>query len=379
VLHALAPGPVGGLESVVEMLAREWRGQGGRVAIAMSLGPGTSVPAGLAALAPAGVDLFPIWTPPRAYWREREEFRRIFREWGPTVVHTHGYRADLVAGLAATALCLPRVSTLHGFTGGGWKNRLYEWLQRASARKCDGVIAVSAPIRERLIRSRVPAERVHLIPNALAARHATLTREAARAELGLPVQGLIIGWVGRLSREKGPDVLVEAMPLLGETFQLVSVIGEGPEGHGLRLLADELGMADRIRWHGLIPDAARLYSAFDCMVLSSRTEGTPIVLLEAMAAGVPVVATRVGGVPDVIREGEGLLVPAEDPAALAAAIHYALTDRAEALSRASRAVARVTQDYAPGPWLDRHADLYRLILAKRKTDSGRASRRGAGV
>jgi glycosyltransferase involved in cell wall biosynthesis len=84
-----------------------------------------------------------------------------------------------------------------------------------------------------------------------------------------------------------------------------------------------------------------------------------------MAAGIPVVATRVGGVPDVVRDEEALLVPPEDAGALAAAIHQALTDRPGAVSRAARAATRVRQDYAPGPWLDRHADLYRRILAQR--------------
>jgi glycosyltransferase involved in cell wall biosynthesis len=334
------------------------------VAIAMALDPGAPVPAGLAALAAAGVELFPFWTPPRAYWRERADYLRIFREWRPAVVHSHGYRADLLAGPAAGALGLPRVSTFHGFTGGGWKNRLYEHLQIRAARRSDAVIAVSAPIRERLLRSRLSLDRVHLIPNALARRDAVLDRAAARAELGLAPEATVIGWVGRLSPEKGPDVLLRAVPHLGDPSWQVSLIGDGPLKSELLQVGDQLRIADRVRWHGLIPDAARCYAAFDCLVLSSRTEGTPIVLLEAMAGGIPVIATRVGGIPDVMREGEGLLVAPDDPAALAIAVQMALTDRAGARDRAARAATRVAVDYAPGPWLDRHAELYRSILAK---------------
>jgi len=364
VLHALAPAPVGGLESVVTMLAREWVNRGGRAAIAMALDPGAAVPAGIAEIAAVGVDLFPFWTRPRAYWRERNEYLGIFQRWQPAVVHSHGYRADLLAAPAARVLGLPRVSTFHGFTGGGWKNRLYEYLQVRAARRYDAVIAVSAPIRERLIRSHVRAARIHLIPNALARRASMLDRAAARTELGLPQGATVIGWVGRLSPEKGPDVLLQAVPLLGDPNWQVSVIGDGPQKTELQRESDRQGVADRIRWHGLVPDAARCYAAFDCLVLSSRTEGTPIVLLEAMAGGIPVIATRVGGVPDVLREGEGILVTPEDPAALAAAVRTVLTDRADAAIRAARAATRVARDYAPEPWIDRHAEVYRSLLAK---------------
>ena len=370
VLHALAPGPVGGLESVVSMLAREWAGRGGGAALAMALDPGVPVPAGLAALAAAGVDLFPFWTPPRAYWRERADYLRIFREWRPAVVHSHGYRADVLAGPAAGVLGLPRVSTFHGFTGGGWKNRLYEYLQIRAARRCDAAIAVSAPIRVRLLASRVSPARVHLIPNALARREAVLDRTAARAVLGLDPTATVIGWVGRLSPEKGPDILLRAIPHLADPAWRVSMIGDGPLRAQLQELVDQLGLADRVSWHGLIPDAARCYAAFDCLVLSSRTEGTPIVLLEAMAGGIPVIATRVGGVPDVVREDEALLVAPDDPAALAAAVGTALADRAGARGRAARAATRVAGDYAPGPWLDRHAELYRSILARGPGQNG---------
>jgi glycosyltransferase involved in cell wall biosynthesis len=205
---------------------------------------------------------------------------------------------------------------------------------------------------------------VHLVPNALAPRAAVLDRANARAELGLAPEATVIGWVGRLSAEKGPDVLLHSVPDLGDPGWQVSLIGDGPLKSELQSQAVQLRIAARVRWHGLIPDAARCYAAFDCLVLSSRTEGTPIVLLEAMAGGIPVVATRVGGVPDVMREDEGLLVPPEDPAALAAAVRAVLADRGTAASRAARAAARIARDYAPGPWLDRHAELYRSILAK---------------
>ena len=115
------------------------------------------------------------------------------------------------------------------------------------------------------------------------------------------------------------------------------------------------------RWHGLLPDAARYLPAFDLYVLSSRTEGTPISLLEAIHAGVPAIATAVGGVPDVTGPDGALLVPPNDPAALAGAIRAAVNDSAAARDRAGRAAARVAALYALEPWLDRHDAIYRSL------------------
>jgi len=366
ILHALAPAPVGGLESVVTMLAREWSARGHPVALALALDAGATVPEQFAELNGAGVELFPRWTSARRYLAERAAYRETFAKWRPDIVHTHGYRADLLAGSAAQSLGLTRVTTFHGFTGGDWKNRLYERLQIRSARSCDAVIAVSRPVRERLVHSRVAPERVHLIPNALSRFEGGLDRSAARQELGLPEQGAVIGWVGRFSYEKAPDVLVRAIPLLSDASWQVSFIGDGAERRTARRLADELGVSNRIRWHGQISAAARCYAAFDCLVLSSRTEGTPIVLLEAMARGVPVVATRVGGVPDAMSEDEGWLVPSENPQALANAIGQVITQRAMTAGRTNRAKVRVNRDHSAGPWIERHAALYQTLLSKRK-------------
>src|SRR5439155_8355849 len=116
-----------------------------------------------------------------------------------------------------------------------------------------------------------------------------------------------------------------------------------------------------LRLHGTIPDVGRQFAAFDVFVLSSHTEGTPIVLFEAMAAGVPIVATRVGGVPDVVSPAEAALVAPADPVALAAEIRAVYRDPAVARARAQRASARLRRDFALAPWLDRYAAIYRLV------------------
>src|SRR6185503_10335621 len=149
-----------------------------------------------------------------------------------------------------------------------------------------------------LSESGVPPDRIRLMPNAWSGE-APLPREVAREKLGLPQNGWIIGWVGRLSGEKGPDVMLRAFRRLPPEAQL-SVVGDGPLRTSLEGEARAENLGDRVRWHGSVPDAGRLMTAFDAVALSSRTEGTPMTVLEAMAAGVPVVATSVGGVPDLL-------------------------------------------------------------------------------
>jgi glycosyltransferase involved in cell wall biosynthesis len=279
----------------------------------------------------------------------------------PDVVHTHGYRPDVLASGVARGLGLATATTVHGFTGGDLKNRMYEWLQRRSFRRFGAVVAVSKPLVEQLARGGVPRDRIHLVPNAWssAARH--LTREQARAKLGITDQGFRIGWVGRLSREKGADLLLEALARLPDPAFRVSFIGDGRERTALAARAAALGVADRVQWHGTVPDAGALYAAFDCYALSSRTEGTPIVLFEAMAARVPIVAAAVGGVPDVVRSGEGLLVPPESPAALAEAIGHVRADPAGAESRAAAAEAALGTRFSPERWLERYDAIYHAL------------------
>jgi len=276
-------------------------------------------------------------------------------------VHTHGYRPDVVDAAAARRLGIPTVTTVHGFTRGDWKNRLYEYLQRRAHRRFDAVVAVSRPLAEQLIEDGVPAHRVHLVQNAWQETAPPLDRPAARRAIGLREDGFLIGWVGRLSGEKGPDLLLDALVHLTDLPVTVSVVGNGSEHRSLAARARRLGVERLVRWHGTVPDAGRCFAAFDVFVLSSHTEGTPIVLFEAMAAGVPIVTARVGGVPDVVSAAEAVLVPPADPVALAAAIRQVYYDPAMARARAQRARARLLTDFTVTPWISRYDAIYKLV------------------
>ena len=360
ILHIAAPGRAGGLESVVLDLSGGLKRMGHRVALAAVLDPGSEahpVPDRAEGL---GVEVRRVVVPPRAYRSEYRLLRQVVAELEPDVVHTHGYRADLIGGLAARRAGVPWVSTVHGFTGGGRKNRCYEWLQVRAYRRAQAVVAVSRPIRDRLVREGVLPDRVRVMPNAWSPKP-SLPREEARRRLGIAGSAPVVGWVGRLTREKGADLFLEALALLPNRAWVASIVGEGRERPALEAQAARLGIADRVRWHGLVPDAAAIYPAFDAWVLSSRTEGTPIALFEAMAARVPAVVTSVGGVPDVVTPFEALLVRPEDPAALATAIGNLLAEGDGAAARGEAAFRRLSARYAPTGWLDAHVALYRSL------------------
>ena len=356
--HVVRPGLVGGIESVVRGLTTGLSARGHDVTVFSLEDSSAPVNAFRSIAGQVRVELVPA--PARRYLSHRRSLTAAFVASGVDVVHTHGYHADVVGILAASGLGRPVVSTAHGFAGGSTRNQVYEWIDRRFLRRADEVVAVSRPLVERLVRSGVDRARIQLIPNGLSTGSSPVGREAARQALGLPPAGLIAGWVGRLSEEKGPDVFVRTVPLLPKAWG-ASIVGSGPMGDRLREEAGALGVADRIQWHGVVPDAGRLLSAFDVLVLSSRTEGTPMVVLEAMAARVPLVVTAVGGVPDVVNEHEAILVPSNAPEALAAALVNLMDQPGPARARVEQASRRLVADFSASRWLDRHEALYRRL------------------
>ena len=361
ILHVTAPARIGGLESVVIGLAGGQRAAGHRVHTVAVVEESDSDHPFMTALREKGVEVHELVIASRAYRRERQMVMDLCRRVQPDVVHTHGHRPDVVDGPVARRLGIPTVTTAHGFARGkGWKSRVGESIQRRAFRQFDCVIAVSRPLAEELRAAGVSPDRVHLLSNAWSDTTARLGRDEARAALGLAPDALHVGWVGRFSPEKGASVLLSALGHLEDLPLSVSLVGEGRERGSLEMQAMQLKIP--VRFHGAVEGAGRYFSAFDVFVLSSHTEGTPIVLFEAMAAGTPIVATRVGGVPDVVSPAEALLVPANDPIALAGAIREALTDGDGARARIDAARKRLQVDFDSAHWIRRQEALYRSVL-----------------
>lgn len=361
ILHIAAPAAVGGMETVVQTLAIGHNQMGHRVGVAAVVGAGQETHPFLEPLLKASVEVFPMPLARRAYLTERGLVRELCRHFRPDVVHTHGFRPDVVDADVARRLGLPTVTTVHGPSRMGGKAHVYEFIQRKLLRRFDAVVAVSRPIAEGVRSDGVPENRIYIVPNACPENIGRLDRRAARRALGLPGDGFVVGWVGRLISAKGADVFLKALAMLNDLPLLASVVGDGIERPGLEARARSIGLNGRVTFHGSVEHAAQLFPAFDLFVLSSRTEGTPITLLEAMAAEIPIVATRVGGVPDVVCESEAYLVPSEDPVALAGAIRMACDDPYGAKERAGRARGRLSSDFTIFNWLSRYEQIYQEI------------------
>ena len=362
----LAPAAYGGLESVVCALTAGLVGRGHAVHIAPVLDGAPGGHPFVRAAALTGATVHPILAPGRSYLSERRATIALCRTLGPDVVHTHGYRADVIDAPAARRAGFGTITTVHGFTSGDWRNRLYEAVQMRAFRRFDAAVAVSQPLAEVLARRGVPASRLRTIVNAWRPASQPAERAEARRALGVSADGFRVGFVGRLTREKGADLLIQAVARLHQEGIAVSVVGDGGERRALETLAGRLGVAEGVTWHGVVPDAGRLMRAFDVLVMPSRTEGTPIALFEAMAASVPVVAAAVGGVPDVVGDAGAVLVPADRPDALADAILQVRSDPASAGRRAATARRRLDDRFGEGPWLDAYERLYAEV-AKRRT------------
>lgn len=361
VLHVIAPAPAGGAESVVLALAAGLGTRGRRTAIAAIVDDESPHPF-VDECRARGLTTHTVSAGHRRYLAQAQAIAGVARREGSRVIHTHGFHSDVLGAWGAQLARLPVVTTLHGFTGGGIRSVIYDLPLRLVHRNAAAIIAVSAAIATRLAARGVRPHRMHHIPNAWAPSTPSLTRDAARVALGIDDDAPRLGWVGRLSHEKGADLMVEAMAQLGSRETRLSVLGSGPEDDALRAQAAARGVASQIGWHGMIRNASGYFAAFDALILSSRTEGTPMVLLEAMASGLPIIATSVGGVPEMLGDDEALLVPSERPDLLARAIRAFLDDRQAARVRAEAAAARFKREYDFENWITRHERLYDAVM-----------------
>lgn len=257
------------------------------------------------------------------------------REDGASVLLCHGYKANLLGRLAARRVGIPAVAVSRGWTWATWKVRVYEWLDRIHLRWMDHVVAVSEGQAARVRRAGVPPQRLTVIRNSARQPAEPSTPEAvarARTELDSVFgrsDGPLVLAAGRLSPEKGFGVLVEAASRLHARHPRARFLhfGDGPLLEEIRQQITTAGLADVFGLGGFRTDLDRLLPAADLVVLPSFTEGLPNVALEASAAGVAVVATAVGGTPEVVADGEtGLLVPPGQPDLLADAIGSLLDD-----------------------------------------------------
>ena len=275
--------------------------------------------------------------------------RRALEHLRPVIVQSHGARSNVYTRVAARWDGVPIVlSTVHNslfdYEVAGWRRALYVLAERVTSPLADRIVAVSQAIAHDLVeRYRIDARRTVVVHNGIDAWAFRPARGAATVQHELRVPGgrRVIVMAGRMTAQKGWDVLLEAAARLaavrGDLFWLL--VGDGPLRGPLERRAAELGVP--VSFTGARGDMADVLGCADVVVLASRSEGLPFTLLEAMALGKPVVATRVGGVAEVVEDGRsGRLVPRDDPAALAAAV-ASVVDSPDAAAMGARGRARV--------------------------------------
>jgi glycosyltransferase involved in cell wall biosynthesis len=310
----------------------------------------------------------------RADWSTVRGIADLARRVKVDCIHTHGYKAHVYGYLASKSHSTPLVSTCHGyysrFTGKGrsrladLRQRLYTTVDLVMLRRSDQVVATSEMLAKSLLSAGIAQEKLTVIGNGIELE--AFSCASPSADLGrLKRQGLAIGLVARLIEGKGhSDLLQASKGILAEyPDTLVFLIGEGPLRGPLEALARELGIDRSVIFVGKRRDMANVYAALDMVVLPSLFEGMPMVILEALAARKPVIATRVGAVPDVIRDGgTGLLIEPGDPVELQRAIKRLIEDAGLRRSLAENGHERVKAHFSAASMAGNYQRVYESAL-----------------
>lgn len=288
---------------------------------------------------------------PGIHWGLPWRLARLFRDWQADVIHTHNDRPLLYGAPAASlARVARRIHTKHG--RGTGNSRRQNFLMALAARCTDTFVCVSDDCARQAVEQGVPSKPIVTLHNGIDTAQFAFTGPRAEGPAVI---------VARLCADKDIATLLQAVALVireAPDFRL-SIAGDGPAASELRQLADQLGLVNHLRFLGLVRDVPALMRQASSYVLSSISEGVSLTLLEAMACGLPIVATRVGGTPEVIADGiNGLLAPPRDPAALASALLRVHRDPEAARSMGQRGRERVERDFNIRRMVERYEELY---------------------
>jgi len=303
----------------------------------------------------------------------------IIRRDRPTILHTHTAKAGAVGRIAALLSGDARppiiVHTFHGHVLRGYFNPFvtlgFRTLERWLARTTTALVAVSPEVRDDLVRLGVaPASKFTVVRLGIELGERVGADEDERREtrrlIGLAQDAFVVGWVGRMTAVKRTDDVVLALRKLVDrgVDAYLCLVGDGPDRDHLESYAHELGVIKRCLFVGYQDDVSRFYNAIDVLLLPSVSEGTPVSVIEALAAERPAVATRVGGVPDVVRDGvDGFLVDVGDAGALAERLAELAADPERRARMGAEGRSRVLERYAVGRLVEDVDRLYRSLLA----------------
>jgi glycosyltransferase involved in cell wall biosynthesis len=362
IAHVLSSFGMGGQERVALDLAKLQREAGHRV-LAVSLAPLPEGPTGQA-FRDVGVETHtitkhgPSFDPSLAV-----RLAKYLSGHRTDIVHTHNPHA-LIYGAPAAALA--RAACVHSKHGINPDTERRMWLRRAASRMADAYVAVTPSLaRVALSNNECDPAHLHVINNGIDTRKFAPDPDArlrARAELGIPDDAWVVGTVGRLAPEKNQGLLIDAMAPMLERRRHLVLVGDGPERADLERRAAGTWRPEFIHFTGARNDTPALMAAFDAFALTSSSEGLPLVLLEAMATRLPVVATAVGGVPDLVQDGvTGYLVDAGDWVGFTKKLIWLSTHAPEALVAASVARRAVLDKHSVEHMARDYENLYRRV------------------
>lgn len=334
--------------------------------------PGTETGRWVEELDDAGVRILGLDRERRSDWRGWAPLLRELRR--TDVLHSHMFESNVVASVLGRAMRVPVVighehALVH--SGGRWQPAID---RRIVSRSAATLIAPSRAVRDRLVGpDRVPGDRVVVLPNGVESRVPTPGRNL-RAELGIPADAPVVGSVGGLRAVKRFDVLIAAAERVRHDHPGVRVLiaGGGPERERLEAAIAERGLRETVHLLGPRDDVPDVLAALDVAVTCSDAEASPLSVMEYMGAGLPTVATRVGGIPELIGHGRhGLLVPRDDPRALATAVGGLLSDPQRRLRMGKAAEARRRAEFDLQVMVQRLEGLYERLYVARRPRRGR--------
>jgi len=300
----------------------------------------------------------------RADWRAVRQIEEYIQEDAVDLVHTHGYKADLYGYLAAWRCHKPVVATCHNWVGGTAALGIYNHLDRMVLKKFNALAAVSDAVAHRLLAFGVPTEKIKTIANGI---DVTAFERAQPLPLLKAEDGTVVGIVARLDLQKGFEYLLRAARDLCKTTPdlKIVIVGEGPDREKIEEMIEQYGLQSNVILAGQQSNMPAVYAAMDIFVLPSLNEGLPMTVLEAMAASKPVIATKVGAIGSVIKDGEnGLLVNAKDSEGLRNAIASLLSDPERRRRLGDQAHAWVSQNYTSEAMALKYREMYEEVLGK---------------
>jgi glycosyltransferase involved in cell wall biosynthesis len=282
-----------------------------------------------------------------------KELNKEFLIAAPSIIHAHGFKATFY-GKLSTPSKSKFIITHHGKTGHTLKVKIYEFIEDQIMKRSHAVIAVSAPMRRAMILSGVNQKNIHIVDNFM-----TSPIPINEERISGPVKLL---FVGRLSPEKGCEVLIKAMKLLAPDDFKLTIVGDGVERQALEKLTQELSLQELVSFVGFQNTVSTYMAASTALVMPSYREGLPLTLIEATATGLPVVASNVGGIPDLVQDGKnGYLVSPGSAELLSKALNELRSNYKILKAESERIKVNVVKRYSPQTWAAETIKIYESV------------------